>query len=116
VNYLRFLTYAAFENQWANFTLNCSVPTECLFNDGNLVLAAVGVDSGVSVGIWCVYALVVFVIMHVVGFIAVAFMYNGRLQTWIKSLQEDHKSKKRIEIPFAVGLSEESFDMQAVKL
>ena len=116
VNYLRFLTYAAFENQWANFTLNCSVPTECLFNDGNLVLAAVGVDSGVSVGIWCVYALVVFVIMHVVGFIAVAFMYNGRIQTWIKSLQEDHKSKKRIEIPFAVGLSEESFDMQAVKL
>jgi ABC-type multidrug transport system permease subunit len=117
INYLRFLTYAAFENQWANYTLNCTVPSECLLNDGNLILAAIGVDTGVSVGIWCLYALIVFLVMHTIGFIAVAFMYNGRLQTWIKSCQKDQNcEKKSTKMDIALGLSEESFDRQAVEL
>ena len=95
------------------------VPEQCAFNNGNEVLTALNVPEGISIGLWCLYTIIVFLVFHVVGLLAVSFMYNSRIENWLKKKQEQKREKENVQVePHHIvgGINEEIFDNQAYEI
>jgi hypothetical protein len=117
VNYLRFVTMAAFTNQWSGVVFNCTGAAEpCMYTNGTQVLDAYGVPH-MSIGTWMGYTIACMFSFHLVGLLAISFMYNGRIQNAIKRWKEKRAPPStNFTIAVEAALSEDTFDRQMIKL
>lgn len=140
INYLRFMTMALFQNQWTGLIINCTTPlqclmdgnctactgnstidmmtnctTTCLFDNGDDVLTGLNVPPGVTIGQWCGYTICVLVVFHFVGLMAVSFLYNSRIENWIKKRKEKNKEVEyeKTNPQVVIGIDEEIFASQS---
>lgn len=117
INYLRFVTMAAFENQWAGLPINCSGVPGCNVSNGDQVLALFKVPR-VLIGMWCLYTVIAFCIFHAIGLCAVSVLYNGRPRNWWQRYKERRAQAEADKAPPTLeeGLSEQKFAEFVVNL
>jgi hypothetical protein len=64
--------------------------------------------------VWCAYTICVLVVFHIIGLFAVSFLYNSRVENWLKKRSEKKKEKQYAHVnpQVLVGIDEHIFDTQ----